>query len=61
MLRVFNCGIGMILITPEPEKILAMLAEQGEPAFRIGSIAKAESPDAKPDLKMQVTPDFRAA
>lgn len=61
MLRVFNCGIGMILITSEPDKVLAMLAEAGEEAFRIGSIAAAQSPDAKPDLKMQATPDFRAA
>lgn len=30
MLRVFNCGIGMILITPEPDKVLAMLAEAGK-------------------------------
>ena len=61
MLRVFNCGIGMILITPEPDAVLARLHDMGEPAVRIGHIAKAASPTAKPDLKMQATPDFRAA
>ncbi|GBQ92364.1 phosphoribosylformylglycinamidine cyclo-ligase [Asaia krungthepensis] len=38
MLRVFNCGIGMVLITPEPDKVLALLAERGEKGYRIGDI-----------------------
>ncbi|MDL2169992.1 MULTISPECIES: phosphoribosylformylglycinamidine cyclo-ligase [Asaia] len=38
MLKVFNCGIGMVLITPEPEKVLAMLEARGEKGYRIGDV-----------------------
>lgn len=38
MLKVFNCGIGMVLITPEPDKVLALLAERGEKGYRIGDV-----------------------
>ena len=38
MLKVFNCGIGMVLITPEPDKVLAMLEERGEKGYRIGDV-----------------------
>jgi phosphoribosylformylglycinamidine cyclo-ligase len=61
MLRVFNCGVGMVLITPEPDKVLALLREMGETPSVIGHVAQAAEPSAKPDLIMQVSPDFRAA
>ncbi len=38
MLRVFNCGVGMALIVPDPAAALALLAEHGEPAILIGHI-----------------------
>ncbi|GBR13463.1 phosphoribosylformylglycinamidine cyclo-ligase [Asaia spathodeae] len=38
MLKVFNCGIGMVLVTPEPDKVLALLEERGEKGYRIGEI-----------------------
>ncbi len=38
MLRVFNCGVGMALIVPDPDAAIALLAEHGEPATLIGRI-----------------------
>jgi phosphoribosylformylglycinamidine cyclo-ligase len=38
MLRVFNCGIGMALVVRDAEAALALLAEQGESARRIGRV-----------------------
>ncbi|PWT72541.1 MAG: phosphoribosylformylglycinamidine cyclo-ligase [Proteobacteria bacterium] len=40
MLRVFNCGIGMVIIVSEAEAVNAcsILAEQGETVYRIGHI-----------------------
>lgn len=40
MLRVFNCGIGMVLVVApgDVERALAMLAEAGESAMRIGRL-----------------------
>ncbi|MFT8444051.1 MAG: phosphoribosylformylglycinamidine cyclo-ligase [Acetobacter orientalis] len=61
MLRVFNCGVGMVLVTPKPDDVLAMLKEMGEPATLIGHIAKAANPTAKPDLRIKACPDFHAA
>ncbi|MDN6040546.1 MAG: phosphoribosylformylglycinamidine cyclo-ligase [Acetobacter sp.] len=61
MLRVFNCGVGMVLVTPKPDEVLATLKEMGEPATLIGHIAKATNPTAKPDLRIKACPDFHAA
>jgi len=42
MLRTFNCGIGLILITPasQSQDILLQLKALGEEAFIIGRIEK---------------------
>jgi phosphoribosylformylglycinamidine cyclo-ligase len=40
MLRVFNCGLGMVLAVPEAgaEAAMGMLTEAGETPFRIGHL-----------------------
>jgi len=40
MLRVFNCGIGMVLVVAagDAEAAMAQLAAAGEQVFRIGAI-----------------------
>ena len=40
MLRTFNCGIGMIVVTAaaDVEAVSAALAEAGTPAVRLGEI-----------------------
>lgn len=42
MLNVFNCGIGMVLITPEPDHVRAELAAMGEDSFLIGKIVESD-------------------
>ncbi len=44
MLRVFNCGVGMVLMVKSAGPALAALAEMGETAFRIGTVLKGEGP-----------------
>ncbi|MCG0997466.1 phosphoribosylformylglycinamidine cyclo-ligase [Acetobacter persici] len=61
MLRVFNCGVGMVLITPKPDEVLARLKDMGETGTLIGHIAKAADSSAKAGLKMVTAPDFHAA
>jgi phosphoribosylformylglycinamidine cyclo-ligase len=43
MLKVFNCGLGMVLAVAaaDADKALAMLAEAGESAFRVGRLVRA--------------------
>ena len=43
MYRTFNCGIGMVLVVPEPQaaQALELLTEHGETAWRLGSISQA--------------------
>ncbi len=41
MLRVFNCGIGMAVVVTDASAALALLAEHGEQATRIGQIEAA--------------------
>jgi phosphoribosylformylglycinamidine cyclo-ligase len=40
MLRVFNCGIGMVLVVApdDVDAALALLAEAGESAMRMGQL-----------------------
>ncbi len=48
MLRVFNCGIGMILIVPREQsvEIVERLQGNGERAYRIGEIERRNPEDA---------------
>ncbi|AOX16417.1 phosphoribosylformylglycinamidine cyclo-ligase [Kozakia baliensis] len=55
MLRVFNNGVGMVLVTPEPERVLAKLGELGETGHVIGRVVASETPYA-----LRGTPDFSA-
>ena len=47
MRRVFNCGIGMVLITPEEhaDDILERLSAMGERTYRIGVIERKAEAD----------------
>jgi phosphoribosylformylglycinamidine cyclo-ligase len=44
MLRVFNCGIGMVLVVNDAPSARAILEERGEHVFTIGRIEVAEGP-----------------
>ncbi len=46
MLRVFNCGVGMVLVVSDPAAATALLAEHGEAARRIGVVEAADGPAA---------------
>jgi phosphoribosylformylglycinamidine cyclo-ligase len=46
MLRVFNCGIGMVIVTAEPDRAISALEKEGETAFVIGTITKSSGPAA---------------
>lgn len=50
MLRVFNCGIGMILVVPKEqcEDIIHRLQSLGERAYRIGETLRKSSDDDSP-------------
>ncbi|GBR08423.1 phosphoribosylformylglycinamidine cyclo-ligase [Acetobacter oeni] len=57
MLRVFNCGLGMILLTPKPDETCARLLELGEAPVVLGRIESAPQDDA-PTLDMKIMPEF---
>jgi len=42
MLRVFNCGIGMVIVTADPDAAEASLREAGESVCRLGRIVPGE-------------------
>ena len=46
MLRVFNCGIGMAVVTADPEGARAILEEAGETVFAIGRIEAGDAGEA---------------
>ncbi len=53
MLRVFNCGIGMVLVVSDAAAAAAVLARAGETALRIGRI---EASEAAPALRFSAAP-----
>lgn len=44
MLKVFNCGIGMVLVTSQPEEVMKTLEELGEEAIEIGQVVRSDAP-----------------
>lgn len=59
MLRVFNCGIGMAVITAEPAAARAVLEKAGEAVFTIGSI-EAANPGTPPEAGIYIPPGWPA-
>ncbi|HEY2132485.1 MAG TPA: AIR synthase-related protein, partial [Acetobacteraceae bacterium] len=51
MLRVFNCGLGMVLAVTDARAARGVLEEQGETVFLLGQI---ESGDPEPDLRISL-------
>ena len=51
MLRTFNCGIGMVVVSKEAdsEKIIEILNQEGETAIRIGMLETRDPHDDKVD------------
>ena len=59
MLRVFNCGIGMAVVTADPAAARAVLEEAGETVFTIGRIEAAD-PKAEPETRIDLPADWLA-
>jgi phosphoribosylformylglycinamidine cyclo-ligase len=50
---VFNCGIGMAVVTADPAAARAVLEAEGETVFTIGTI-EAAAPDAEPEIRINL-------
>ncbi len=59
MLRVFNCGIGMAVVTAEPGAARAVLEAAGETVFAMGRIEVAAA-DAGPETSIDLPVDWLA-
>jgi phosphoribosylformylglycinamidine cyclo-ligase len=57
LLRTFNCGVGFVLCVPAEaeQQVLTQLAEAGEHAWRLGSLAPADQRPAAPGLHVPGT------
>jgi phosphoribosylformylglycinamidine cyclo-ligase len=44
MLHVFNCGVGMVVVTSDPDAALRVLEAEGESVSRIGLIEACDGP-----------------
>ena len=44
MTRVFNCGLGMVLVVSDPDAAAAILTEAGETVWRLGRIEAGSGP-----------------
>jgi phosphoribosylformylglycinamidine cyclo-ligase len=52
MLRVFNCGLGMVLAVSDARGALSLLEEQGETVYLIGTVEAGATADAEPELQL---------
>ena len=59
MLRVFNCGIGMAVVTPEPDAARAILEASGETVFAIGRIEAGDNAD-EASIRIDLPPGWPA-
>ncbi len=57
MLRVFNCGLGMVLVVSDVAAATALLTGEGETVFRIGTIQPREGDAA---ISFTAPPDWLA-
>lgn len=57
MLRVFNCGLGMVLVVSDADAAIALLREQGEAPVLLGRIAPSEG-DGEPGVRFATAPRF---
>jgi phosphoribosylformylglycinamidine cyclo-ligase len=44
MLRVFNCGVGMVVVVSDAAEAARVLAGEGEQVERIGAVAAGSGP-----------------
>jgi phosphoribosylformylglycinamidine cyclo-ligase len=42
MIRVFNCGLGMVLVVSDADAATTLLTREGETVYRIGAIETGE-------------------
>ena len=59
MLRVFNCGIGMAVVTAEPKAARAILEAAGETVFAIGRIEAGDNAD-EASIRIDLPPGWPA-
>ncbi len=52
MLRVFNCGLGMVVVTADAEAASAVLQREGEMVFTVGSIEAAQGEEAAVEIRL---------
>ncbi len=52
MIRTFNCGVGMVIVVPpeHEEDTLRILTEQGESAWKLGTITPSEEDGKEPEV-----------
>ena len=55
MLRVFNCGLGMVLVVDNPDAATELLQAQGETVFRIGTV---EAGEGAPQVEIKYPADW---
>ncbi|MDI2090051.1 phosphoribosylformylglycinamidine cyclo-ligase [Commensalibacter oyaizuii] len=58
MLKVFNCGIGMILIVSDVAAVNELLNDTDTEAYVIGHIAANDDPNSDPVVEFSDLPDF---
>lgn len=60
MLRVFNCGIGMILVVPQEQAsdVVQRLQGLGERAYPIGRVERSAAPSDDPASQLVFDPGF---